>query len=112
MARWQGGKKSALAEQLHVDHGVIVSLLAPPPSLSILLTIRSILEVHNALEEGQGGLYQNLQELAGPEAEKLLADFKGAPAVRVLPNNEKPEVLEAAKKAVTLAGYEFKIAVR
>jgi iron-sulfur cluster repair protein YtfE (RIC family) len=31
IARWQGGKTSALAERLHVDHGVIVSLLAPSP---------------------------------------------------------------------------------
>jgi hypothetical protein len=78
--------------------------------LSILLTIKSILEAHNALEECQGGLYQNLQELAGPETKKLLADFRAAPAIRVMPNNDKPEVLEAAKKAVALAGYEFKLA--
>ena len=108
IAKWQDGKKPAIAERLHLDHGVIVSLLAPPPTPSIILTIRSILEVHNALEEQEGGLYQLLEELAGPETERILAQLKAAPAVAVLPHTEKPEVLEAAKNAVAMAGYVFK----
>ncbi len=110
IARWQGGKKAALAERLRLDHGALVSLLAPPPSPSIMLTIHSILEVHNELEEVEGGLYKLLVDLAGPETEQILAQLIAAPPVPVLANNEKPAVLEAAKKAVARAGHEFKVA--
>ena len=110
IARWQGGKKAAIGERLRLDHGAIVALLAPPPTPSILLTIRSILEVHNELEEQEGGLYKLLEDRAGPEAEQTLAQLKAAPPVAVLPNNNRPEVLEAAKKAVARAGHTFKAA--
>lgn len=108
IARWQGGRKAALAERLRLDHGALVSLLAPPPTPSIMLTIQSILEVHNRLEEEDGGLYRLLDDLAGPETEAMLAQLKAASPVAVLPNNDKPEVLDAAKKAVARAGHEFK----
>jgi len=110
IAVWQGGKKTAIGERLRRDHGAIVSLLAPPPTPSIMLTIRSILAVHNELEEQEGGLYKLLEDMAGPETERILAQLKSAPPVAVLPNNDKPEVLKEAKKAVARAGYEFKVA--
>ena len=111
IARWQGGKKAAIGERLRLDHGALVALLAPPPTPSIMLTIQSILEVHNQLEERGDGLYKLLEQLAGPEEEQILTQLKSAPPVAVLPNNNKPEVLEAAKKAVARAGHEFRVAV-
>ena len=111
IARWQGGKKAAIGERLRLDHGALVALLAPPPTPSIMLTIQSILEVHNKLEEQEGGLYNLLEDMAGPEAEQILAQLKSAPPVAVLPNNDKPEVLNAAKKVVARAGHEFKEAL-
>ena len=110
IAKWQGGKKAAIAERLRLDHGAIVSLLVPPPSPSIILTLRSIFAVHNPLEEQECGLYQLFETLAGPETESMLAELKAAPAVLVLPHNEQPDILEVTKRAVLRAGYEFKIA--
>ena len=110
IARLQGGKKPAMWERLRLDHGALVALLAPTPTPSIMLTIRSILEIHNELEEQEGGLYKLLEDMAGSEMEQMLAQLKAAPAVAVLPNNDKPEVLDAAKKAVARAGHEFKVA--
>src|SRR4051812_46243380 len=55
IARWQGGRKGAIAERLRLDHGAIVSLLVPPPSPSIVRTLRSIFAVHNLMEEDDGG---------------------------------------------------------
>jgi hypothetical protein len=107
-SKWQHGKYETLAKRLHGDHGVLVSLLAPPPTSSIILTIRAILKVHNPLEEGSGGLYGVFEESTGCEMEDVLIQIKAAPPISVLPNNEKPEVLEAAKNAVAAAGYEFK----
>lgn len=110
ITRWQGGAKPAIWEKLRLDHGALVALLAPVPTPSIMLTIQSILEAHNKLEEEDGGLYESLGEMAGGETEEILSRLKAAPPVAVLPNNDKPEVLDAAKKAVARAGHEFRVA--
>lgn len=108
IARWQGGQKPAIWPKLRLDHGALVALLAPTPTPSIMLTIQSILAVHNELEEQKDGLYTLLDDMAGLELEQLLVQLKSAPPVAVLPNNDKPEVLNAAKNAVARAGHEFK----
>jgi hypothetical protein len=110
IARLQHGRQPATAERLRLDHGALVALLVPPPSPSIVLTIRSILQVHNALEEQEGGLYLLFEQLAGADAEKLAGQLKSAPDVSVLPHNERPEILEATRRAVARAGYAFKTA--
>jgi hypothetical protein len=107
IARWQEGTKAALAERLRLDHGAIVSLLVPPPTPSIVLTLRSIFEVHNPREEQKGGLYELLDSLAGPETEKVLHELQSAPAVPVLPHNEKPDAIETTRHAVERAGYKL-----
>ena len=108
IAQLQGGKQAAIAERLRLDHGAIVALLVPPPSASIVATLQSILRVHNVLEEQEGGLYQLFEELVGSEAGTLLERLKSAPEVPVLPHNERPDVIEATRRAVARAGYEFK----
>jgi len=109
IARLQGGRQAAIAERLRLDHGAIVALLVPPPTGSIIATLRSILQVHNALEEQEGGLYQLADQLAGSEAESLLEKLKSAPEVPVLPHNDRPDVIESTRRAVARAGYEFKV---
>jgi hypothetical protein len=108
IARWQGGRKAAIADRLRLDHSAIVSLLVPPPNRSIIRTLRSIFEVHNPLEENESGLYHLFEKLAGPETKKMLEELQTAPEVLVLPHNEKPELVELAKQALARAGYEFK----
>jgi hypothetical protein len=46
--------------------------MVPPPSPSIILTLKSVFGVHNPLEENASGLYDTFEMLAGPEAEKML----------------------------------------
>jgi hypothetical protein len=108
IARWQGGRKAAIADRLRLDHSAIVSLLVPSPNPAIILTLRSVFAVHNPLEENEGGLYDLFEKLAGPDTEKMLDGLKTAPPVLVLPHNNKPELLELAKAALVRAGYEFK----
>jgi hypothetical protein len=108
IARWQFGTKAALAVRLRLDHGAIVSLLVPPPDPSIVFTLRSIFEVHNPLEEQEGGLYELLDRLAGPETEKTLHELQSSPAVPVLPHNEKPDAIETTRMAVERAGYKLR----
>jgi len=106
-ARLQGGRQAAISEQLRLDHGALVALLVPPPTASVVLAIRSILQVHNALEEQEGGLYQLFERLAVPDTERWLEQLKGAPDVPVLPHNERLEVLEATRRALARAGYNL-----
>jgi hypothetical protein len=108
IARWQGGRKWDLAERLRLDHSAIVSLLVPPPTPSIVLTLRSIFAVHNPIEEGKGGLYELFDRLAGAETEEMLSALKAAPPVLVLPHNEQPDAVEVTRRTVQRAGYEFK----
>jgi hypothetical protein len=109
IARLQGGRQAPIAERIRLDHGAIVALLVPPPTASIIATLRSILQVHNALEEQEGGLYQLVEQLTGAESESLLDKLKSAPEVPVLPHNDRADVIEATRRAVARAGYEFKV---
>jgi len=108
IAHLQGSKQEALVGRLRLDHGALVALLVPPPDTSIVLTIRSILQHHNALEEQEGGLYQLFEQFAVPDTERLLTQLRTAPEVPIMPHNERPEVLQATRRAVARAGYEFK----
>lgn len=108
IARLQDGRPASTAERIHLDHGAIAALLVPPPSASIIATIRSILRVHNALEEQEGGLYELFEKLVGPGADVLIGKLKFTPEVPVLPHNEGVDVIEATRHAVARAGYEFK----
>jgi hypothetical protein len=90
--------------RLRLDHGAIAALLVPPPSKAIIATLRSILEVHNAREEGEGGVYGMAD--AGEER-ALVEKIMATPEVPAAPYNEKPGVLDATRRAVERAGYRF-----
>jgi hypothetical protein len=107
IARLQDGRQKAMAEQIRLDHGAIAALMVPPPTASIIATLRSILQVHNVLEEENGGLYELVGRFAGAETGAMLEKMKSTPDVPLLPHNDKPTALEAAKRAVARAGYEF-----
>jgi hypothetical protein len=104
----QGGVQAPIADRIRLDHGALVALLVPTPTASIIATIRSILQVHNALEEREGGLYELFERLAASDSDTLLEKLRSAPEVPVLPHNERPGVLEATRRAVARAGYDFK----
>jgi len=105
--RFRGGEPLPIASKLRLDHGAIASLLMPPPTAAIVATIRAVLEVHNTIEEGPGGLYETCDELAGSEAAQLLAKLQAAPEVNVLPCSDSPAVMPAVQRALERAGYDF-----
>jgi hypothetical protein len=80
----------------------------PTPTADIVATIRDILEDHNALEEGPAGLYEICDDLAGSEAEPLLADLQAAPEVSVMPHSDSPAVMNAVRRALERAGYRLR----
>ena len=105
IARFQNGKQAEVAARLRLDHGALVALLVPSPNQQIVETIRSILKVHNALEEKEDGLYHLIDNLAGDDTMSLLEKVKATPEVPALPHNDRPGILDATRRAVERAGY-------
>jgi hypothetical protein len=103
--RLRGGEPLALAARLRLDHGALAALLVPTPTAAIIVALRRILEAHNVLEEGAGGVYEGCEQLVGTEAEALLAQLRAAPAVPVAPYSDGPQVMDAVRRALVRAGY-------
>jgi len=102
----RGGEPLAAAAKLRSDHGALVALMVPTPTPAIVAAIRTILTAHNALEEGPGGVYEVCEQLAGPDAESLLAKLRAAPDVPVHPHMGGPKIIEVTRRALIRAGYE------
>jgi hypothetical protein len=81
--------RTRVPRRLHQDHGAIASLLVPTPNPEILKAIRTILERHNPLEEGEAGLYRLCDEALGAD---VLARLQSAPEVPLMPNSDGPLV--------------------
>jgi Hemerythrin HHE cation binding domain len=107
--RWPGGEPLAMAAKLRLDHGALAALLVPTPTPAIIVALRTILRAHNALEEGPGGLYEGCEQLAGAEAEALLAQLQAAPEVLVAPHADGPQVMDVVRRALARAGYDVAI---
>lgn len=103
--RLRGGEVPAIAQRIRLDHGAITALMVPSPNRQVLATLRTILTLHNELEEKDGGLYGVCEEMAAEEAEALALQLREAPAVPVLPHNDRPGILDATRRAVERAGY-------
>jgi hypothetical protein len=84
------GGSTEVELQLHRDHAVLAALLVPPPSRAEIEQIRAILAMHNPLEEGAGGFYERMEELAGHEVEELTARVREYPEVRTAPYTDTP----------------------
>lgn len=103
----RGGEALPIARKLRTDHGALAALLVPTPAQGIIATIRMILEGHNPIEEGAGGLYETCEALAGSEVNALLERVRSAPEVRVAPHVDTELVREATRRAVGRAGYRL-----
>ena len=96
----RGGEPLPLARRLRVDHGAIASLLVPTPDAAIAAELGTILEPHNAVEEGPEGLYQACDQLLAAEAEALLEKIRAYPDVKVSPHRDVPGVYRTAEEAL------------
>lgn len=89
-----------LEEQLHTDHAALAALLVPPPGPSEIEQIRTILTLHNPLEERDGGLYEILEDLAGHQLAELMGRVHAIPRVRVAPHTESETIRKAIDQLV------------
>jgi hypothetical protein len=104
--RLLGGEPLVMAAKLRLDHGALASLLVPTPTPAIIAALRAILGAHNVVEEGPGGVYECCEQLAGAEADALLAQLQAAPAVPVAPHSDGPQVMDVVRRALVRAGYD------
>ena len=105
--RLVGEKGAMILGRLRLDHGALAALLVPPPDAGIVATIRSILAVHNALEEGGQGVYHILDSLPEAEMARLVEKLKATAEVPAAPYNGRPGVLDATRRALARAGYQL-----
>ncbi len=96
-----------LIPRYRLEHGALTALLVPPPTLSIVKTIRYILEIHDLAEEEPGGLYDICEALTNNQTEELLKQLAQTEDVPVHPCNPAPIAIESAKRALARAGYDF-----
>jgi hypothetical protein len=100
------GRPLEQAARLRLDHGAIVSLLMPIPTLSIIRAIRAVLSAHNPIEEGTDGVYDICEKLAASEHNELFGKIRNAPEVPTNPNMTTARIFDAARRALVRAGYD------
>ncbi|HEY7217848.1 MAG TPA: hemerythrin domain-containing protein [Candidatus Binatia bacterium] len=103
----RGGEPLAVAPRLRLDHGALAALLAPPPTASVVAAIRAILAIHNPIEEDPGGMYDQCEKIVGPEVDQILRRLQNYSEVKVLPHVDSPFVIDAARRALSRAGYDL-----
>lgn len=77
------GQASADVQRLHKDHGYIAHQLAIRPDRALAIDLQSVLERHNALEEGPAGVYARADALGEDEARTLVERMRAWPPVKV-----------------------------
>jgi len=105
--RARGGERLLMADRIRLDHGALAALLVPPAAPEIIACIKAILSGHNLLEEGKDGLYETCERLTGDEFGTLLEKLRNYPCPRLKPHVSSPGVLEATRRALARAGYEW-----
>ncbi len=103
----RGGEPLPIAARIRLDHGAITALMVPPPSPVIIGALRAILAKHDALEEGAGGMYEALDNLAENEIEEVMRRIRATPDVPLHPHKSEPFILDATRRALERAGYNL-----
>lgn len=105
--RANGGIPLPLAAKLRLDHGALTSLMVVPPTKQVITVLMHVLEQHDLLEEQPGGMYDVCEKLAEAETHALLQQLAAVTEVPVQPFNEAGYALDAAKRALIRAGFDF-----
>src|SRR6188508_872560 len=79
----RGGAPLAHRRRLRVEHAALTSLLVPTPDLALVSELRRLLEPHDELEEGPGGVYEECMAALGERWRDVLDRARSYPAVKV-----------------------------
>lgn len=103
--RLRGGTPLPLTDKLRLDHGALGTLIMPTPTRDIVKFLQTILDAHNALEEGSEGVYAQCEQVAGVEIEDLLRRLQAVSPVSVADYSDTPTVFGTIRRVVMRAGY-------
>ena len=104
--RLRGGQPLAVAARLRLDHGAIAAMLVPAPRGAVLRALKTVLAIHNRVEEGADGVYADCDRVAGRESAALMERIRAAPEVPAAAHLDSPKVEAAARRALARAGYD------
>lgn len=102
-----GGVPVPLAAKLRLEHGAITSLMVPPPTPALIKVIWYVLEKHDIAEEEPGGMYDVCEALTNGQTQELLDELAKTTEAPIHPVNTAPYALEASKRALARAGYDY-----
>lgn len=103
--RLRGGTPLPLTDKLRLDHGALGTLIMPTPTRAIIKLLRTILDAHNALEEGSEGVYAQCEQVTGVEIEDLLRRLQVVAPVSVAAYSDSPAVFATIRRVLMRAGY-------
>jgi hypothetical protein len=106
MAARKRGEALAIAPRLRLDHGALAALLMLPPVNHAFHAVRVVLDAHNPLEEIEGGVYEQCENLVGSEVNELMAEIAATPRLPVSSWVDSPKVFAAAQRVLARAGYD------
>lgn len=96
-----------IQKQLRIEHGAITALMVPTPNAAIVKVLRYVLEKHDIAEEEPGGMYDACEKLTQNQTQEILEQLNQVTEVPVHPHNDIPLAMQAAKRALLRAGYDF-----
>lgn len=106
-AKANGGVPLSYAAQLRLEHGAITSLMVVPPDIHVIKVLKKLLELHDLVEEQEGGMYELCVQLTQSETQEILDQLHATTEVPVHPFNRAEYAMVAAKRALVRAGYSF-----
>jgi hypothetical protein len=102
--RARGGERLARARELRIDHAALTSLLVPTPDAALCAELRSVLEPHDAKEEGPEGVYAECEwYLTQAESEALAIEAAAFPEPRLAAHFDGPAAYRTARAALASA---------
>lgn len=102
-----GGEQFPHQAQLRLEHGALTTLIVPPPSPELIKVLKHLLQQHDEVEEAPGGTYDICEKLTEEETTQLLAELKEVKEVPLHPHNDADYALQAARRSVARAGYDY-----
>ena len=98
-----GAEVLSFARQMKLDHSALAALLVPTPTREIVARLRALLEIHNAMEEGDGGVYDRCERLAPAARDDLLAALNAAREVKLAPYQDGPRAMASIERLLRAA---------
>lgn len=102
-----GGQPLSLAAKLRLDHGALTALMTVPPTMETIKATKQILDIHDRLEEEEGGMYEMCEKLTAEQTDEIMDKLSKVTEVPVHPFNTHPVVFGAMKRALERAGFDY-----